>query len=155
MDLESGRVTFIRQRNDAEATFIRGIRPSPCRNYVVVLLKAQYDFLVFRFLSPTLILFGRPFQIFDLKTGGLMKSINVPLQITAFSWNDPSTRPLPYPFPGKEEFVFTTCDLFLSLSAPCLINSSLQARRRPSSLWHRKQRNFPTSTEYTAWVRCP
>lgn len=44
MDLDNGRVSFIRQKSEAEATFIRGIRPSPLRNYVVVLLKAQCVF---------------------------------------------------------------------------------------------------------------
>lgn len=43
LDLSSGRIAYLRPKGEkeTESTFIRGIRPSPSSNYVVVLLKEQ------------------------------------------------------------------------------------------------------------------
>ena len=68
IDLGSGQVTEIRKKNEPEPTFIRGIRLSPSKSYLIVLLKDQ------------------PFQVWELKTGSLLRSLPFP-HLTALEWN--------------------------------------------------------------------
>lgn len=68
IDLGTGQVTEIRKKNEPEPTFIRGIRLSPSKTYLIVLLKDQ------------------PFQVWELKTGSLLRSLPFP-HLTALEWN--------------------------------------------------------------------
>ena len=68
IDLGTGQITEIRKKNEPEPTFIRGIRLSPSKTYLIVLLKDQ------------------PFQVWELKTGSLLRSLPFP-HLTALEWN--------------------------------------------------------------------
>lgn len=68
VDLGTGQITEIRKKNEPEPTFIRGIRLSPSKTYLIVLLKDQ------------------PFQVWELKTGSLLRSLPFP-HLTALEWN--------------------------------------------------------------------
>lgn len=68
IDLGTGQITEIRKKNEPEPTFIRGIRLSPSKTYLIVLLKDQ------------------PFQVWELKTGSLLRSLPFP-HLTALEWS--------------------------------------------------------------------
>lgn len=68
IDLGSGQVSELRKKNEPEPTFIRGIRLSPSKTYLIVLLKDQ------------------PFQVWELKTCSLLRSLPFP-HLTALEWN--------------------------------------------------------------------
>jgi WD40 repeat protein len=79
---------------EAEETFIRGIRLSATKQYMVVLWK------------------DHPFQLWELKTGSLLRTVTFS-QITALEW---SPNPIILPAVGanpasiREQFVFSTPD---------------------------------------------
>jgi WD repeat-containing protein 11 len=107
VDFGSGKVREIRKKTEPEDTFIRGIRLSASKLYLVVLLKDQ------------------PFQMWEIRTGSLLRSISH-TQITALEWSPTTTvippssvhanhvipTPLtPSPSPTfREQFVFCTPD---------------------------------------------
>eukprot|EP01125_Pyxidicula_operculata_P000367 TRINITY_DN1040_c0_g4_i1.p1 TRINITY_DN1040_c0_g4~~TRINITY_DN1040_c0_g4_i1.p1 ORF type:complete len:1457 (-),score=346.27 TRINITY_DN1040_c0_g4_i1:66-4436(-) len=75
LNTETGRFKYIRQKNEAESTYIRGIRPSTRGKYCIILLKDV------------------PFQIWDLESGSLLKSIKFFQQITSMTWSPAITVP--------------------------------------------------------------
>lgn len=89
LDIDTGKIGNIRKKLEPESSYIRAIRPSPSGKYVVVLLKDQ------------------PFQIWDVEAGNLLKSIKLPMPLTAIAWAPPN-----YPPSNTiaESFIFTTPD---------------------------------------------
>lgn len=107
VDLLLGKIREIRKKPEPEETFIRGIRLSASKLYLIVLLKDQ------------------PFQMWEIKTGSLLRSVSQS-QITALEWSptvvvtpapvSTGSKVFPTPLsPGpapacREQFVFSTPD---------------------------------------------
>lgn len=101
LDLLTGTETDIRKMSGTESSFIRGIRVSSAQQYFIVLLK------------------DRPFEIWDLRTLSLLKTMKPFSQVTALEWS-PLQHSSLFPFETdntyshnnfiKEHFVFTLPD---------------------------------------------
>lgn len=68
LDLKTGKQSDIRKVHGTENTFIRGIRISNARQYIIVLLK------------------DKPFELWDLKSLKLLKTMKPFSQVTALEW---------------------------------------------------------------------
>ena len=115
IDLTTGQMKVLRKKNEPEETYIRGIRISATKQYMIVLLKDQYAplFLLAYCLNSELQFHFRPFQVWELKTGSLLRSVTFH-QITALEWC-PNAIIVPSPNNAtppsiKEQFVFATPD---------------------------------------------
>lgn len=91
LDLHTGRLREIRKSNAAEATFIRGLRVSPLRQYFVLMLK------------------DKPFELWDiasLSTIALLKAS----QVTALDWCPTQGTPTGAGVRPREQFMFVLAD---------------------------------------------
>ncbi|ELR13975.1 WD domain, G-beta repeat-containing protein [Acanthamoeba castellanii str. Neff] len=91
LDLHTGRLREIRKSSAAEATFIRGLRVSPLRQYFVLMLK------------------DKPFELWDiasLSTIALLKAS----QVTALDWCPTQGTPTGAGVRPREQFMFVLAD---------------------------------------------
>lgn len=91
VDIQTGRVKEFRRVSSPEPSFIRGIRVSPLRQYLIILLK------------------DRPFELWELHTFTLVRTFKPFAQVVALEWALPPVEyPEASPLSLKEQFVFTS-----------------------------------------------
>lgn len=91
LDIKTGKQQEIRKVNGTENTFIRAVRISSSRQYFIVLLK------------------DKPFELWDLKSLSLLRTMKPFSQITSLEWA-PMKGEATSTSAAKEQFVFTLPD---------------------------------------------
>lgn len=85
LTLGNGQLEYLLKGTELQSTYIRGIRISPSRKYVIILFRDM------------------PLQIWDLTTFSILKFVNAIALISSIEWADSS-------FSEKESFIFVCPD---------------------------------------------